>query len=64
MAVLTFYGHLNAPLPVFSVKSDPLRLFAIGEVTTLQVLVWELKFWLNYRIPHPLDYRIPHPINY
>uniref|UniRef100_A0A915E4F8 Uncharacterized protein n=1 Tax=Ditylenchus dipsaci TaxID=166011 RepID=A0A915E4F8_9BILA len=36
MAVLTFYGHLNGPMPNFFLVNDNLSLFSIGDVSTLQ----------------------------
>lgn len=37
MAIVSYFGHLNAPMPIFNITEDRLHLFVIGEVTTTQV---------------------------
>lgn len=37
MAIVSYFGFLNAPIPVFNITDDTLNLFKIGEITITQV---------------------------
>uniref|UniRef100_A0A1I8BTN0 Uncharacterized protein n=1 Tax=Meloidogyne hapla TaxID=6305 RepID=A0A1I8BTN0_MELHA len=43
VAVLTFFGHLNAPPPQFELKGEKLGWFTVGEVASTQVDYLNLK---------------------
>lgn len=51
MAIVSYFGPLNTPIPVFNITEDTLNLFKIGEVTIIQVSIFYIIILFGYLKP-------------